>query len=576
MSISLKKCIALLGFVAMWFAVSVQAVEVRAWLDRSTMQMGETVTLNVEVSGDTSAAKPDFSALDSDFALLGTQSSTSVNMVNGQTTSKVLWAVALQPQHIGTLTIPSLNVAGQSTQPISLTVQPASAGSGGKAGDDVYIETTVEPHSPYVQQQVRLTVKLFYAVNLVDGSLDDPASKGIVVRKLGQDSHYRAQVGGRQYVVVERHYALLPETSGSQVLAPIGFRGHAMDPNDANNFFSRGRSIAAHSDPITLDVRPRPASSGTDTWLPARSVTLTADGVDANTTARVGDPITLTLHLKAQGLGFEQLPELKLPAIDGADVYPDKPITQNRDDGQWLYGERERKFAIVPNRAGTLTLPAISVGWWDTVHDQAQTAQVPTVAIHVAAATGTTSSPMRPAVDSTSSAATSAPVGATPISPVSTGSDAQLQLWRSVAFLALLLWAITLIAWIIWLLAQRRRQRADVPIAQPDASARHARAAFVDACKRADWSAASLALLKWARVERPELRSLGQLSRNLSDPLQIKAIGDLERACYGNGSTVGLADSLTAAFRAGPKFSTVDARVETSSPLPTLHPFRIN
>ncbi|MEO8802827.1 MAG: BatD family protein, partial [Rudaea sp.] len=398
MTMHVKKFAGLFALAAMWFCVAAHAVEVRAWLDRSTMQMGETVTLNVQVSGDTSATKPDFSALTSNFDLLGSQGSTSVNMVNGQTTSKVLWAVALQPKHPGALTIPALNVAGQTTQPINLTVQQAAAGNGGKAGDDVFIETTIEPHSPYVQQQVRLTVKLYYAVNLIDGNLDDPQAKGVVVRKLGQDSNYRAQVGGREYRVVERHYALLPENSGNVTLQPIDFRGHAMDSNDANSFFSRGRSVAARSDPIVLDVRPRPATSGTDTWLPARSVTLTTDGVDAGTKARVGDPITITLHLKAQGLGFEQLPDLKLPSIEGADIYPDKPTTQNRDDGHWLYGERDRKFAIVPNRAGTLSLPAISVAWWDTAHDQAQTAQVPAVTIEVAAAAGSAITPAPPPI----------------------------------------------------------------------------------------------------------------------------------------------------------------------------------
>ena len=49
-----------------------RAADVRAWLDRTTMQLGETVTLNIEVSGDTRAPQPDFSALRQDFDLPGT------------------------------------------------------------------------------------------------------------------------------------------------------------------------------------------------------------------------------------------------------------------------------------------------------------------------------------------------------------------------------------------------------------------------------------------------------------------------------------------------------------------------
>ncbi len=297
----------LCAFAALWICAGAQAADVRAWLDRNTMQMGETVTLNVEVSGDNGAAKPDFGVLAQDFNLLGTQGSTSLNIVNGQSTSKLLWAVGLEPKHAGTLTIPALDVAGQKTQPLTLIVQAATPGSGGKAGDDVYIETTVEPHAPYVQQEVRMTVKLYYAVNLTDGNLDNPQADGLIVHKLGQDSNYTADVGGRRYRVLERHYALLAEKSGALTLSGVGFRGHAADPGDINSFFNRGRSVAARSDAVALDVRPRPAASGNDAWLPAQSVTLDSRRhrcSDVRACGRASDP---DLASESAGSGFRTI-----------------------------------------------------------------------------------------------------------------------------------------------------------------------------------------------------------------------------------------------------------------------------
>jgi hypothetical protein len=359
------------------FATMAQAAQVRAWLDRNTIQMGETVTLNVEVADSATTPAPDFAPLQNDFTVGASQSSSSVNIINGQTSSKLLWAVVLEPKHEGTIAIPPLSVAGQTTQPISLTVQPMAPG-GAKAGDDVYIEAAVDPQTPYVQQQVTLTLKLFFAVNLVDGTLDDPKGEGIVVKRIGgQDANFSAEIGGRRYRVLERRYVLQPERSGTVKLAPLMFRGHAMDRNDMNSFFTRGRNVTAQAQPITLQVRPRPANSGTDAWLPAQSVTLAAEGLSPRATARVGEPLTLTLRLKAVGLGFEQLPELNLPKIDGADIYPDKATTQNRDAGDVVTGERERKFAIVPNRAGRLTIPSIGIAWWDVVHDRPETASIP-------------------------------------------------------------------------------------------------------------------------------------------------------------------------------------------------------
>ncbi len=88
---------------------------------------------------------------------------------------------------------------------------------------------------------------------------------------------------------------------------------------------------------------------------------LLKDDSELPTEIRVGDPVTRTIRLQAQGLGFEQLPELNLTAPEGAEIYPDKPDTRTRDDGTWLYGERVRKFAFVPTKPGTLTIPGMSV-----------------------------------------------------------------------------------------------------------------------------------------------------------------------------------------------------------------------
>lgn len=563
----IRQFAALCAFAALWICAGAQAAGVRAWLDRNAMQLGETVTLNVQVTGQAQAPEPDFSALAGDFDMTGTQSSSSVNIVNGKTSSSVLWAVGLSPKHAGTFTIPALSVAGQQTQPLTLVVSAPSAAAT-QPGGDVFVQAQADPPSPYVQQQVELTVKLYFAVNLIDGNLDDPQVKGAVVRKLGQDSHYRAQVGGRGYNVVERHYALTPEINGALAVPPIVFRGHAMDANGGGFFFNQGRAIGAQSPAITLNVRPRPAASGNDTWLPARSVSLTATGIDASTQAQVGEPLTLTLRLEAQGLGFEQLPKLELPKIDGADIYPDKPVTQDKDDGQWMYGVRERKFAIVPNRPGSLTLPPIAVAWWDTAHDRAETAQLPAVTLNVQPAVGNAKS-APPPIAQTAQPRIAAVPNAAPAPIVADTAD--LHLWRTLAFVALGLWVATLMVWIAWVLAQRRKQPPASAQAAPDTTP--ARRAFADACKRDDLPAAARALLAWARQMRPALRNLGELRQAVSESAQAAAIASLERACFGaNSGGEFSATELARRFAHGPALATAPGPVVPATSLPELYP----
>lgn len=572
-----RRIAALLGIVALWICASAAAApEARAWLDRNSMHMGETVTLNVEVSGDSGAKQPDFSVLQNDFELLGTQSQTSMSILNGESNSKLLWAVGLQPKHAGALTIPSFAVGSAKTQALSLNVRPAQAGAVGKAGDDVFVDVDATPRSPYVQQEVRLTVKLFYALNLTDGNLDDPKVEGLVVRKLGQDSNYTAEVDHRRYRVVERHYAISAENSGALEIPPIGFRGHAFGPGDLNSFFSRGQGITAQSEPITLDVRARPPESGTDVWLPAQSLTLSAEGVDATSSVRVGEPLTLTLRIKAQGLGFEQLPELKLPKIEGADVYPDKETTQNRDDGSWQYGTRERKFAIVPSRAGTLDIPALSIAWWDTAHDRAAVGEVPALKVPVepAQASGAPE-PARPLALQPSQAPAAAPA----LAPITATSDLELRQWRLIAFVAIGLWLASVAAGIGWLWHRRRtRLRALALREQPPPRAAGGNE-FRAACTRGDLPAAARALLAWARRERPALRNLGELARAVSEADQSAVLAELERALYAGGAS-GAADAAFAArlaktFKAGFAFADVRHGRGGEPVLAELYPFRI-
>jgi hypothetical protein len=573
MTAALKRGAAALGFVALWICGTALGAEARAWLDRNSMHIGETVTLNVEISGDSGAGQPDFSSVAKDFDMLGTQSSSSVSIVNGQTSSKLLWAVGLQPKHAGNLTIPAFTVGSAQTQALSVNVLPAATGAVGKAGDDLFVEAEATPRSPYVQQEIRLTVKLYYALSLIDGNLDDPKLEGLVVRKLGQDSNYTTDLNGRRYRVVERHYAASADNSGTLDLPPIMFRGRGLDPGDMNSFFSRGRSVSAQSDPIALDVRARPPGSGGDTWLPAQSLTLDVEGAGADKTARVGEPLTLTVRLKAQGLAFEQLPELKLPKIDGAELYPDKETTQNRDDGNWIYGQRERKFAIVPSRPGQLMLPAVSIAWWDTAHNRAEVGTVPAQTIDVLPAlAGATPEPARPVVAPPGEA--KAPSSAPPVATITATSDLEAGRWRLLAYAALVLWLLTVAAVLVagWLLRRRAKHESTAPknAAQPGAGSYE----FRSACARGDLNAAARALLRRAQRDRPALRNLGELAREVSDANQSAMLAELEHALYGGAASAdpALARRLGDAFTAGPTFA-APPHVAARGVLPALYPF---
>lgn len=558
------RVVRVIGLALLWLATLpcvAMADSARAWLDRDSMRIGETVTLNVQVEG-TITAEPDFSALATDFRTLGTQSSRQFNMTNGQATASTLWAIGLEPKHEGTFDIPALTVGSLTTTPLRLVVAAAPAGAQGKAGDAIYIEVSAEPSSPYVQQQVRYVVKLFYAVDLTEGALDEPAIDGIVVQKLGRDRQYAATVGERRYRVLERHYALIPERSGPIEMPALAFRGSTVDSGDPTGFFRRGRAITARSDALTLDVRAKPQDWGPAPWLPAADFTI-SDESDLPTRVEVGEPITRTIRMRAQGLAFEQLPELSFDAPEGSDVYPDKPETQTRDDGSWLYGERTRKFAVVPGKPGKLVLPPVQVDWWDTASNRRVTAVLPAHEIEVVAAAGAPT--VAPPAATTSQAPASAPTTVAYPSAFETGNA---RIWRILAIAATSLWLVTLLLW--W---RSRRSSVEVPRDRASAIGENAgRSVFLRACAMGDVAGAERAILGWARSERPQWRNLGEIAAQLDDEAQREALHDLQRVRYAGASIDALAARLERAFKRGFAWSDTRATVASTSPLPPLYP----
>jgi len=564
--------IALIALVACGVVAPLRAdtPSARAWLDRDTMHMGETVTLNVEAQGG-AGGQPDFSALSQDFNLLGTQSSQQVSIVNGSSSAKTVWAVGLEPKRSGRIVIPAIAIGTAATSPITLNVLAQPAGAQGKPGDDVFLDVTAEPVAPYVQQQVRYTVKLYYAFDLTDGNLSEPQADGLGVQRLGQDKRYLATLGDRRYHVIERHYALTPERSGMLELPALIFRGSALDAADPTGFFSRGRSVSARSDAMQLDVKPKPAAWGNDPWLPAASMLLKDDS-ELPSEVHVGDPITRTIRLQAQGLGFEQLPELDLTAPDGAEMYPDKADTRTRDDGTWLYGERVRKFAFVPSKAGTLTIPGVSLRWWDTAHDRAETAELPAHTITVLAAAGGKSPVDTAPVASTTPQNTDA--DASPLQPIATAAPvsanpaSSLRLWQMLAALAFLLWIATLALW--W--RSRRAPTVASKDAAPSGSSSAQRAAFLRACALGELAGAERAMISWARSERPDVRNLGELAERLADSAQREALAVLQRARYAGGPAHGVGSQLERAFKSGLAWRAASSARKNDSPLPALYP----
>lgn len=549
----------LLLLLAWLLAAPVHAQQVRAWLDRDRIAFGETATLNVEVEGARAQA-PDYTPLRRDFALSGHTSRRSYEQVNGRSVARSLFAVALEPRREGVIGIPPLPVAGTRTPPLTLTVTAAAA-TPARAGDEVFIEAEADAQSPYVQQAVGYTVRLYHATPLVSGTLDQPEPDGASLQRVGEDLHYRRSIGGRDYTVVERHFLLIPERSGTLAIPPARFEGSGV-AGFFDDFFGDGRRALRATGPArVLDVRTPPAAAP-QPWLPLRELSVRWRGSPSG--ARVGDAFTVTVEVSADGAGAAQLPDIELPPVEGAQVFADPA----QSDDSFVDGRPRtrvlRRFSIVPSGAGTLRVPSPRIAWWDVRAGAARTASADALQVDVAAGAAGVAGTAPPSVRG---AGQGMPAGTGDAGWIRVpGVQGEVRPWAFATVLFALAWLATL----MWGLHRAPRSEAQATVA---AQAPHARNAGAGERLHRALASGDLGDVEDALCAGvvPPAAGLDEVRARLSDPRQRDAVGLLQRARWAGGDGAAARTALRAAFKRGARWTGAAGKAE-KGPLPPLYP----
>ncbi|MDH3465943.1 MAG: BatD family protein [Gammaproteobacteria bacterium] len=523
-----------------------------AYLERNPIQFGETVRLVIETAGAGNEQNPDLRSLQEEFTVLGTSTSTQISVINGQQTNKTQWFVELEPKRDGVIAIPPLAVGRLKTAALTLRVLPAVADVDSAA--DLLLEASLDRSDPYVQSQVVLTLRLYSAVDIIEGSLAEPQIESALVERVGKDTSYESLRGGRRYRVVERRYAVFPQSSGDLTVPAVSFVGRVADPSKRNaaldRLFELGKRVRARSKPVLMSVRPKPDDFD-GVWLPARALTLTESWSRDPPEFRAGEPITRSITLQAVGLGAAQLPDAPT-AAEGLKAYPDKPLTNSGWNGEWMTGTREQRVAIVPSESAVVTLPEIRIPWWNVIDDREEVAVIAARQIAIGPA----------AVVSDTIATDAAAIVAT----AKAGREQDFWRWSSIALL--ILWATTLLIWY-----RSRHPKLRSAAAPEDASISKLRRDLDVACRTNDSQRAAELLLRCGAKLWPAdtPRNLGQLALLVGDAEFTAAIEELEAARY----RVSPANWNGAAFwaAAAPLWRTAKPSAAIpDSALPSLHP----
>jgi hypothetical protein len=538
-------------------ALPVQASVVAA-VDRAKVELNESFTLQITV--DTAIdIEPNADALEDDF-FVGTRSQLSnTTIVNGQISRSRTWTYVLMAKREGELTIPSVRVGSEQSEPVPIRVTPPSTTLPGEA--DVFVTTDVDHDSSYVQSQVLYTVKVYRAVATRQPRLSEPSMGGVevLIESAGEERMYESILGGKAYNVVERIYALFPQQSGTLSIEAARFEARVLRDGRIT-----GRKIY-ESDSIEVVVNPIPPPPDEfpdAVWFPAKSVEITEDWSREPGSLPMGEPITRHITVTAIGQLSTQIPIIE-PAMPVAiKVYPDKPEFRDTTEASGIRAVRRDQYAMIGVVAGDLELAAVELPWWSIEESEWKVASLPSSMLAILPSpTAVVVQEVAPEVPAQDGEFSSAP----PTDLIY--SD----FWRYVSMGFAGIWIMTLIAW--W---GSRRPTNNMP-KEPESPPIHKQQSkFLKAARKGaldgDGNVVRSNMLEWAKLQWPDesVRSIGDIARRVSIPLSTQ-LQTLCSASYGPGERDWDGNALAKSLRSFSVLTDVVEKQATES-LPPLSP----
>ncbi|GGF53403.1 hypothetical protein GCM10007301_11060 [Azorhizobium oxalatiphilum] len=559
---------------------------------------GDTVELVLSLTDGDGKQPPNLSALTRDFDVVEQGRRSRPVTENGRRVTVNEWLITLAPKRSGKLVIPQLAVAGLLSQPLTITVVPSATATQDMDEKPLFVRLEAGDVSPFVQSDIPVSVRVYARIDMLGGGLSPPEADGAAFTPQGEQRQYARAIGKFRYQVIEQNYLMRPQRSGTITVKPVTLRARVVSysGNEASDAMARmlgrppgtmpwmntptaTREMITESNPLTITVRERPADAK-GWFLPARRVAISSEWTTPLKDAKVGSVLSRTIRLEAVGAGPNQLPPLTPADVAGIRQY----VETNRSESAPIRGEQgallTQTVSVVPTRAGTYTLPAIEVAWWNTATQQQQTAVLPAETFTVAPDPRAMAQEPPTPVTST----TAPPPGATPTPPpvAAPASDRMADVWAfllrhreiigSVLGAAIVLFALGYLGrWLRGAIAARKRN-APVAVTAPATPSRAnalrdpeaAEQALINACKAKDAGAAHRAVLAWLRLS-------GGAGTPVSPDLE-RALGTLRTSVYGETPARFDGGSFLKAFRAEQKARGAKPKAVRGAKLAPLYP----
>ena len=380
-------------------------IQLSASVDKNQLTIEDSIELSIKISGVRNPPIPKLPPL-TDFTVRSTGTQSSTQIFNSDMQVSTTYNYLLTPKIEGNFIIGPviMNLSGSNYQsePITVTIKKPNPIKPNE-NRSVYTETSISKKTPYINEQVVYTFKLFRKTEARNLNLSMPYDESFFRKEnLGKAKRYSRVINGIAYDVDEVSIALFPIKIGESTIPPSMMELdliHRTQTNRRRDPFTRffndpffggvtqnkhkilsTKSIKVNTQPLPKKGKP----NGFKNLVGQFSITATVgkESFDA------GDTTTLTFTVSGIGNVMDvSLTDLNLG--DQFKIYPDQPIFTKSIHGNQIGGEKIFKFALVPFTTGRQTISSISLNYFDPDKNEYNTISTNPISLTIKPGTGT-------------------------------------------------------------------------------------------------------------------------------------------------------------------------------------------
>ena len=359
-------------------------IRVRAEITPQQAELGEPLTLVIEVQGTQNVEPPALSGLDGfDTSYVGP--STQMSIVNNQYSASVRHRYTLRARKEGRFTLGPFRLEHQGREYQTGTVEvdiragrqavrPPSHGQDlsdrpDHRREDVWLEITTPQQEVFLHQRIPLEVSLYVGgVRVADAQYPVLPGDGVSLEPFEEPLRQRHTLRGKMFRVLRFRTTVVPLRSGTLELGPASLQLNVIRqaPGGSRNLFGRffsdslfgteRRPRTLRSNDLSLRVVPLPQEGRPATFSGAVGqfrMDVTADP----TQLRVGDPLTLRMLLSGGGRVTDAQP----PSLVNADGFRTYTPQMDQPDPDTTVFEQ----VLIPQDEMLDAIPAVHFSYFD-------------------------------------------------------------------------------------------------------------------------------------------------------------------------------------------------------------------